>query len=53
MFLSTPLADNLLILQHGFDTFLSRLEIAEFEPEIVRGRMTTRDARNKVRSIAT
>ena len=35
------------LLQHGFDNFLSRLEIADFEPEHARGRLT-RDARNKV-----
>ena len=36
-------------VQHGFDNFLSRLEIAEFEQENVRGRLSTRDTRNKVR----
>lgn len=35
-------------LQHGFDHFLSRLETADYEPEAVRGRVTTRDTRNKV-----
>ena len=37
-----------LLLQHGFDNFLSRLEIAEYEPDVARGRVNTRDTRNKV-----
>lgn len=42
-----------MCVQHGFDNFLSRLEIAEYEPDPVRSRLNTRDTRNKVSSITT
>jgi len=40
---------QLPLLQHGFDGFLSRLEVADYDPEAVRGRLgTAREQRGKV-----
>ena len=38
------------VTQNQFDSFLSRLEHADFDPEALRGRLSTRDGR-KVRAL--